>query len=134
MDLYYSVQSLYNKDLAQKCNISNQYKEYYKTYAYYPTFADRGQELYTQPCLQMTFTYNYKETKREISGGSQKIHFIITHESKVYKMIENYREFGLGGLWSGIGGLVGMFLGYSLLQIPNALSNSLMWIKQKLGL
>ena len=38
-----------------------------------------------------------------------------------YQEIINVRDFGFESFWSGIGGFVGIFLGYSLLQIPDLL-------------
>ena len=38
-----------------------------------------------------------------------------------YQEIVNVRDFGFESFWSGVGGFVGIFLGYSLLQIPDLL-------------
>ena len=40
-----------------------------------------------------------------------------------YEEIINVRDFGFESLWSGVGGFVGIFLGYSLLQIPDLLQS-----------
>ena len=42
----------------------------------------------------------------------------IIQGSEMYQEIDNVRDFGAESCWSGIGGFVGIFLGYSLLQIP----------------
>ena len=41
----------------------------------------------------------------------------ITYPADVYKSITNEQAFNVQDLWSQIGGFVGMFLGYSLLQV-----------------
>ena len=46
-----------------------------------------------------------------------------------YEEVISFREFGIEGLGAGIGGYVGIFLGYSFLQIPSTLSN--LWIRLK---
>ena len=43
---------------------------------------------------------------------------IIDYGTDVYKSITNKRAFSGQDLWSDIGGFVGIFLGFSLLQVP----------------
>ena len=44
------------------------------------------------------------------------INFIYTE--RFYQEIENVQDFTFESFWSGVGGFVGIFLGYSLLQFP----------------
>ena len=37
-----------------------------------------------------------------------------------YYEVQNVEEFGFESFWSSVGGFVGIFLGYSLLQLPQA--------------
>ncbi len=40
---------------------------------------------------------------------------------KYYQEIEYVQDFGFESFWSGVGGFVGIFLGYSLMQFPEFL-------------
>ena len=40
-----------------------------------------------------------------------------------YQEIENVQDFNFESFFSSLGGFVGIFLGYSLLQVPDLLSN-----------
>ena len=46
-----------------------------------------------------------------------RMRFEINYNAEIYKESVNRRAFSLGHVWSSIGGFVGMFLGYSLLQV-----------------
>ena len=48
----------------------------------------------------------------------QKVRIIIEYMTVVYKETTLYKDFGMLSLWSQIGGFVGIFLGYSLLKLP----------------
>ena len=43
------------------------------------------------------------------------------YRSDQYLEIKNIRDFGLLSLWSGIGGFVGIFLGYSMYQMSEVI-------------
>ena len=49
-----------------------------------------------------------------------------------YQEFINAREFGFESFWAGVGGFVGMFLGYSFLQIPDTLVELWTWISIRL--
>ena len=51
------------------------------------------------------------------------LHISVYYDKNTYKLIKNTQSFNSESLWSQIGGVVGAFLGYSLLQIPHTLSN-----------
>jgi len=42
----------------------------------------------------------------------------IRYAKKYYQKIENVQSFGMESFVSGVGGFIGIFLGYSLLQLP----------------
>ena len=73
------------------------------------------------PCLDMkaVVTYN-KNTNFDDPFNAVKDHKItFTYKEDEYQEIENIRAFGMEALWSGIGGFVGIFLGYSTMQLPD---------------
>ena len=46
---------------------------------------------------------------------------LIMLVQKYYQEIEFVKDFGFESFWSGIGGFVGIFLGFSMMQFPEAL-------------
>ena len=43
----------------------------------------------------------------------------------------NVRSFGKANLWAGIGGYVGMILGFSFLHVPEIILNMINYVKSK---
>ena len=71
-------------------------------------------------------------------GISQKRFNLANVVMEVVYMDENYqefissRDFGFESFWSGVGGFVGIFLGHSLLQLPEILDKmSLRYLTRK---
>ena len=46
---------------------------------------------------------------------------VIRYSTEIYQEISNIRDYNLDTLWSSVGGFIGIFLGYSLLQLPELL-------------
>ena len=46
-----------------------------------------------------------------------------------YQEIVNEREFSFETFWSSVGGFVGIFMGYSLLQIPELVAGLYSWCR-----
>ena len=82
---------------------------------------------YEQACAWPTIITHSKPDLRNNSDSTLKIK--ILHESEYYLEIRNSKEINSHDLWSQIGGLIGIFLGYSLLQIPSAIFRFLTVIK-----
>ena len=65
---------------------------------------------------------NTQETPGRKFGkdGLDKGYFRLTipYATDTFQEIRNVKDFGFETLWSSAGGFVGIFLGYSLLQIP----------------
>ena len=58
---------------------------------------------------------------------------IITNfPDETYQEILNVKSFNVEALWSSIGGFVGIFLGYSLMQVPELIFNTVRYFKQNL--
>ena len=85
---------------------------------------------YVQPCDYM-----------DVSLGTSQINSYVTvpnvillqfvYMKKIYQEVVNLREFGFQSCWSSIGGFVGIFIGYSLLNFPETLGNLFDWIKKR---
>ena len=82
------------------------------------------------PCLDMYNAVAYfqrpmeKIEKRVEEKLSEKLKekmkiFRFVYEEKYYEEIQYVRDFGFESFWSGIGGFVGIFLGYSMMQFPD---------------
>ena len=84
--------------------------------------------LYDQPCNYMKVSV----------GALQQPYYLdyilmeLAYMDESYQEFINAREFGLESFWAGVGGFVGMFLGYSFLQIPETLSQLWKWASMKL--
>ena len=51
-----------------------------------------------------------------------------------FRETRNVKAFGLLSLWSQIGGFVGIFLGYSLLQVPEIITYIIGWAKRVMNI
>ena len=86
---------------------------------------------YKQPCDEMKVVTSLQRQPYGYSGSSYMyIEFFYMDEN--YQEIVNQRDFTLSAFWSSTGGFVGMFLGYSLIQIPDAISMILQWVYGKM--
>ena len=103
------------------CRTSRQMLKVY----YYLTHTEKIMAQYHQPC-------NYMKVSVETIQQPYNKRYILlqmTYMNENYEELMSFREFGIEGLGAGIGGYVGIFLGYSFLQIPYTLSN--LWIRLK---
>ena len=78
-----------------------------------------GTKLYTQPCYEMMVTVTTTSRYEYTIFNEEKPHLscIFYFEADRFKEIVNHQAFDLGEMWSQIGGFVGIFLGYSCLQV-----------------
>ena len=84
-----------------------------------------------QPCEDMLVVTNILKERgrlrrKSVLDANEMTSYLdleIIHGSEMYQEIENVKDFGVESCWSGIGGFVGIFLGYSLLQIPELIAN-----------
>ena len=102
----------------------NNYARKYSAYLYFSNIS----RLYDEPCYQATNLVSYEQSVipsvkdfdfLSSTNSGMKVKIQIEYAMKSYKKATNNRSFGILSLWSQIGGFVGMFLGYSLLQLPN---------------
>ena len=73
---------------------------------------------YDGPCVEMSVATKFDE-KEENKWNEPQVKVVYTKST--YQNIENTREFGFESFLSGVGGFIGIFLGYSILQIPEFL-------------
>ena len=72
------------------------------------------------PCEEFSVTSSVDMRK---SPGKNLI-LSFQYRGDQYLEIRNMRDFGLVSLWSSIGGLIGIFLGFSMFQMSEAILNS----------
>ena len=75
---------------------------------------------YDPPCASMTALVMYYQ--QELTPGSDTM-IQLVYATRNYQEIENLPEFGFESFWSSVGGFIGIFMGYSLLQIPELLGS-----------
>jgi len=102
---------------------------------------EKWAKLYVEPCTQMAIVVSSEHNlvvKRPACNewmlatsitGIKEVTLRIEYGTIGFKEIRNYRAFGLLSLWSQIGGFVGIFLGYSLLQVPEIIGDIIAWAK-----
>ena len=92
------------------------------------------QSNYEPPCNEMRLIVTIDQQKLGSSGtiGSS-INLVISflYMETNYQEIINVREFGFESFWSGVGGFVGMFMGSSLLQLPDMMTTIWNWKQTK---
>ena len=89
--------------------------------------------LYDPPCNQMSLvgSFYFKNKiffNQNSDKGENELLFRVYYPSQTYQEITNKKDFGFESLWSCIGGFVGIFLGYSLMQLPEILSDGVTFI------
>ena len=70
---------------------------------------------YYSPCIQMEILSKF-DRRQSKKGEEPRITFL--YEEADYEEVTNTRSFDFASFVSGVGGFIGIFLGYSILQIP----------------
>ena len=107
-----------------ECTTSTQYQSF-TTYYEYKTDPNI---TYEPSCTWPTIISNLQYE----DNNSSTISITVNHESGYYVNVQNMKATTLGVLWSQVGGLVGIFLGYSILQFPELLTGIISSIKDYL--
>ena len=119
----------YDRSDTQKVSCSKaQLLEFYSKYSPKSNF-ENITKYYVQPCTEMesivTSLAKSMVAAKNSSGGLgshrsrlPRLEIMLFYKSRYYSLATNEKAFTLLALWSQIGGFVGIFLGYSLLQLP----------------
>ena len=119
------------------CSTSDQYLNFYEKFVESRNFlgsvdlglgiiARQTMNTYDGPCVKMTVIANVQVVKNpKLWMPTLTIKYLVDE----YQLIRNNRAFGFESLWSQIGGVVGIFLGYSLLQVPMVIRKITNWAK-----
>ena len=106
-----------------ECRSPEQFKEIHNLTKDYKKIKE-GRDV---PCLDMFSSVAL--VKGEMQGDSnieeKLIHIEIAYLEKYYEEITQAKAFGFEDFISGLGGFIGIFLGYSMMQIPQLLGISI---------
>ena len=106
------------------CNTPNQLK---KIHDYIEKDHNKGIiDLHDAPCLYMYNSVTYMMQPKE-GDDTPMMRFSYTETD--YQEIQYVRDFSIESFWSGIGGFVGIFLGYSMMQLPEILGRCTWYIE-----
>ena len=116
---YWKQFSILDRSLADYagCDKQEQFQKFARFLPHFATgnhFSEKIQHSYMPPCEE-TKSWG-KTTKNQVYPGALFFQKVI-YVADVYKSITNNEAFSGQDLWSQIGGFVGIFLGYSLLQV-----------------
>ena len=82
---------------------------------------------YLPPCTQMSSVVTTSGNQKKIPKSNEPSVAISFEYPTEYRETINQREYGVYDLWSHIGGIVGIIVGYSLMQIPQTIEDTLIW-------
>ena len=98
-------------------------KQFADVYWYFKNL--ESMKTYPPPCLELLMPKNVRETKSNLGFlGSPKLNFYVNYTEERYQDIKNVEDFPLLSVFSSIGGFLGIFIGTSLLQIPDLLQDA----------
>ena len=81
---------------------------------------------YKPPCNEMKLIAVLHQ--RATFPGNFLLQF--TYMDQNYQEVINQRDFELQSYWSSVGGFIGIFVGTSLLQVPNILNDAWVWLRK----
>ena len=88
-------------------------------------------QLLTQPCDKMSVSTSIEKSNTDAKFIRHLLVFRFSYLNEEYQEIVNSKDFGLQSFWSNIGGFIGIFLGYSLLQTPDLFSYMITLLRKK---
>ena len=77
---------------------------------------------YAPPCVDMNVLIRY-QLSEPLKNQQKEIDIKLTYSERRYQEIINTRDFGMDTFWISVGGFVGLFLGYSISQIPDLIAS-----------
>ena len=93
-------------------------------YNYIRSYGDIS-SLYIPPCYDMMATVNVD--RKKIPWNPSLFAMELTYIYRKHQEIVNERYFSFETFWSSVGGLIGIFISYSLLEIPELLVGLFEW-------
>ena len=93
------------------------------------------QKLYTPPCTEMNSIVTVTDVIAKMKEGAEtrgRLTFQLDYSTDIYRETVSVLAFDLATLWSQIGGFIGIFLGYSLSQVPEMAQQCIIRINTRL--
>ena len=88
-------------------------------------------QLLTQPCDKMSISSSIEKGNTEAKFIGRLLVLRFSYLNEEYQEIVNSKDFGLQSFWSNIGGFIGIFLGYSLLQTPDLFASIIVFLRRR---
>ena len=105
----------------------------YFMHLYYDDWLTPKKGNYPLPCQSIeSLTYDYSETKGVDKSQESRFMVIVHFPNLKYRQIEHVQEYDFESLVGNIGGYIGLFLGYSLINFPRFIISLLHIIRKKL--
>lgn len=109
----YWISTIKSNVSLERCNTVVQYQQIHSLIKNSTAFMNS----YDPPCIELMTPVNVQEKlSGSLAGG--RLLFTIPYVTEAFQEIQNVNAFSFETLWSSAGGFVGIFLGYSLLQVP----------------
>ena len=102
------------------CNTSNQLQDIY----YYTQNIADSMLSYDPPCVKMQIPVNVRQETIVNFIQHPRVRISIAYSTEEYQEITNVKDFDFETMFSAVGGFIGIFLGYSLLQLPDLLDKN----------
>ena len=100
---------------------------------YYDDWLTPKKGNYPLPCQSIeSLTYDYSETKGVDKSQESRFMVMVHFPNLKYRQIEHVQEYDFESLVGNIGGYIGLFLGYSLINFPRFIISLLKIIRKKL--
>ena len=93
------------------------------------------QKLYTPPCTEMNSIVTVTDVIAKMKENAKtegRLTFQLDYSTDIYRETVSVLAFDLATLWSQIGGFIGIFLGYSLSQVPEMAQQCIIRINTRL--
>ena len=112
-----------------KCTTDSQYKRIGDLTRNF-TNLEKVRKMFTPPCEEMIIVTNVQRVKGRLRkeyydddlqttvARSLYLDIQFRHVNDRYQVITNTRGFSVESCWSGIGGFIGIFVGVSMMQLP----------------
>ena len=108
----------------KSCTTTRQLKEAYNLSRYENVNFILDQ--HHQPCTEMTISSSVELLQ------TTDLKLYVQYRTDQYLETRNKKDYSARNLWSSVGGYVGIFLGYSLFQIPGISMTIFYWVKEKM--
>ena len=93
------------------------------------------QKFYTPPCTEMNGIVTVTDVIAKMKENAKtrgRLTFQLHYSTDIYRETMSVLAFDLATLWSQIGGFIGIFLGYSLSQVPEMAQQCIIRINTRL--